>query len=173
MERDEAVGALRDLFEARDKMRNLIQGGYDDYAKEAEEAFVEIRERILAALTGSDGPMKSKEPYTHEAIPLDSGRVYILPINHLASDPPLTDEQQVIKYLWEKLKALTGSERPEVDLHGAIMNIQVDEKLLTQAIGYATRKQERMEETIYRLAFRDARHAAAEIVAGTWRKVSP
>jgi len=64
MERDEAVGALRDLFEARDKMRNLIQGGYDDYAKEAEEAFVEIRERILAALTQEPNQPKGEGEHT-------------------------------------------------------------------------------------------------------------
>ena len=32
--------------------------------------------------------MKSKEPYTHEAIPLDNGRIYILPIINFASDSP-------------------------------------------------------------------------------------
>ena len=52
--------------------------------------------------------MISKEPYTHEAIPLDNGRVYILPIINVASDPPLSAEQEVIKYLWEKLKELAA-----------------------------------------------------------------
>jgi hypothetical protein len=116
MERDEAVGALRDLFEARDKMRNLIQGGYDDYAKEAEEAFVEIRERILAALTGSD--------------------------------------------------------RPEVDLRKEIMNIPVNSEMFAKAVRESLAPS--LSGTVlYKLGHRDARHAAAEIVAGTWRKVTP
>ena len=71
------------------------------------------------------------------------------------------------------LTALTDSERPEVDLHKEIMNIQVDEDRMIEAIKGSFYRKAHTWEHLYNVAFRDARHAAAEIVAGRWRKVEP
>lgn len=73
----------------------------------------------------------------------------------------------------ELLAALTGSERPEVDLHKEIMNIQVDEDRMIEAIKGSFYRKAHTWEHLYNVAFRDARHAAAGIVAGRWRKVEP
>jgi hypothetical protein len=62
--------------------------------------------------------MESKELYTHEAILFDDRRVYILPIINNAADSPLSLEQEVIKHLWEKLKALAAL-APETNQPGS------------------------------------------------------
>jgi hypothetical protein len=73
------------------------------------------------------------------------------------------------------IAALTGSERPEVDLHKEIMNIPVDANKMQIAVEEASKECTwvRQMEYLYKLAHRDARHAAAEIVTGHWLKVAP
>lgn len=73
------------------------------------------------------------------------------------------------------LTALTGSDRPEVDLHGEIMNIPVDDEAFAKAVAESLTSSfsGTAFELAYKLGHRDARHAAAEIVTGTWRKVEP
>lgn len=80
----------------------------------------------------------------------------------------------IVRAVWDlKHSALTGSERPEVDLYKEIMNIQVDEDRMIEAIKGSFYRKAHTWEHLYNVAFRDARHAAAEIAAGRWRKVEP
>ena len=60
-----------------------------------------------------------------------------------------------------------------VDLHSQIMNIPVDADKMQLAVEEASKECTwvRQMEYLYKLAHRDARHAAAELVAGRWRKV--
>lgn len=76
-----------------------------------------------------------------------------------------------------KLLAVLTSSRP-VDLHGQIMNIQVDKDTMEASIESSIYDDpiglsRKLYQRFYKLGHRDARHAAAEIVAGRWRKVAP
>lgn len=66
-----------------------------------------------------------------------------------------------------------GREGLDVDLHGKIMNIQVDTNKMQISVEEASKECTwvRQMEYLYKLAHRDARHAAAELVIGRWRKV--
>ena len=66
------------------------------------------------------------------------------------------------------LAALAPETSQPVDLHKEIMDIPVDEDKIVKHLADETNLQR-----AYKIGHRDARHAAAEIVAGRWRKVKP
>lgn len=83
----------------------------------------------------------------------------------------------IVREVWDlkhSAQVCTEPNQP-VDLHKKIMNIPVDADNMQLAVEEASKEctWARQMEYLYKLAYRDVRRAAAEIVAGRWRKVSP
>ena len=80
----------------------------------------------------------------------------------------------IVREVWDLKHSAQVCTEPNQsdDLHKEIMNIQVDKDRMRQAIRESFYRDHTWEH-LYNVAFRDARHAAAEIVTGHWRKVEP
>lgn len=156
MKRDEAESLLNDMGEWEAHRVVCLKNGWTEKAKEASDHKAEILEKLLAALTNEQRKNCIDIGGGHGLCDMcASGRTDLCRYVNTVGALKEIDE------LRAKLAALAPKTNQPVDLHKEIMNIPVDEDKIVKHLADETNLQR-----AYKIGHRDARHAAAEIVAG-------